>query len=70
MGLSNTTIEKLSEALTEEAVNYLVQDDRYVDFLHEVIPDFIKETLGELDEDLKYNLAMCIMDRISFRSYC
>jgi hypothetical protein len=70
MGLSNTTIQKLSNALTEEAVSYIFQDERYVNFMQEILPEFIEETLGKIDEDLKYDLAMCIMDRISFRSYC
>lgn len=69
MGLSNTTIQNLSKALTEEVIHYILEDERYVDFLQEIIPEFIETKLGNLDEDLKYNLSVCIMDRISFSSY-
>jgi hypothetical protein len=35
--------------------------------MHEVVPDALKDKLGEIDEDLKFELAMCIMDRISLK---
>jgi hypothetical protein len=67
MALSNNTIQKLSDALTPEVVSYIMEDERWVDFLHEIIPDAIHDILGDVDDDLKYELAIVIMDKISFK---
>jgi hypothetical protein len=67
MSLSNSTIKNLSSALILEIVNYIMLDERYVEFLMEVIPDAIVEKLGNIDEDLKMELSMCITDRLYFK---
>ncbi len=67
MALSNNTVQKLSDALTPEVIDYIFNDERWVDFLHEIIPDAVQDKLGDIDEDLKYELAICIMDKISFK---
>jgi hypothetical protein len=67
MPLSNKTIQNLSSALLPEVVDYIMEDERWVDFLHEIIPDAIEEKLGNVDENLKFVLGMCIMDKISFK---
>jgi len=67
MPLSNKTIQNLSSALLPEVVDYIMEDERWVDFLHEIIPDAVQDKLGDVDEDLKYELSLCIMDKISFK---
>lgn len=67
MPLSNNTIQNLSNALAPEVIDYIFEDERWVDFLHEIIPDAIEDKLGNVDENLKFELAMCIMDKISFK---
>lgn len=64
MALSNSTINKLSSALTPEVIESIQQDDRYVEFMMEIIPEIVIEKLGTQDIDLVTELAMCIMDRI------
>lgn len=64
MPLSTKTIQNLSKALAPEVVDYIFGDERWVDFLHEIIPDAIDSTIGGIDEDLKFELALCIMDKI------
>lgn len=67
MALSNQTFSKLASALTPEVIDYIYQDDRWCDFMQEIIPDALDDKLGPIDENLKYELAMCIMDRICFK---
>jgi hypothetical protein len=64
MALSNQTISKLSDALVSEVIDYIYEDGRWCEFMHEVIPDAIVSKLGAVDEDLRFELALCIMDRI------
>jgi len=40
---------------------------RNATILHEIVPDALKDKLGEVDESLQFDLAMCIMDRITLK---
>jgi hypothetical protein len=64
MALSNSTVSKLADALVPEVIDYIYEDERWCEFLHEVVPDAIQTKLGAVDEDLRFELALCIMDRI------
>jgi hypothetical protein len=68
MPLSNQTISKLADTLTPEVISYIFEDERWCDFLHEIIPDAVQDKLGDVDEDLKYELSLCIMDKIILKS--
>lgn len=67
MALSDQTINNLASALTSEVIDYIAQDERWCDFMQEIITDALDDKLGPIDENLKYELAMCIMDRICFK---
>ncbi len=62
--LSDKTFQKLAEALTSEIIEYIEQDSRYVDFMQEIIPDALEYKMGEIEQDLKYDLSLVIMDKI------
>lgn len=67
MALSNQTISNLASALVPEVIDYIYEDERWCEFLHEIVPDALKDKLGEVDENLQFDLAMCIMDRITLK---
>jgi hypothetical protein len=67
MALSNQTISNLASALVPEVIDYIYEDQRWCEFMHEVVPDALQNKLGEIDEDLKFDLALCIMDRIGLK---
>jgi hypothetical protein len=67
MPLSISTVQNLSTALAPEVADYIFQDERWVDFMQEIIPDAVKEKLGQIDDDVLFELSLCIMDRISLR---
>jgi hypothetical protein len=64
MALSEKTISKLSDALVPEVIDYIYEDTRWVEFLHEIVPDAVTSKIGGLDEELLFELSMVIMDRI------
>jgi hypothetical protein len=68
MSLSNRTVQSLSDALTPEVVDYIYQDERWVTFLHEIVPDAIISTLGQVDDEVLFDLSMCVMDSLAVRS--
>lgn len=63
MGLSTKTYDKLASALKEDVISYIQRDERYVEFMIGIIPDAIKENLGEVDENVLGELSFCIMDK-------
>jgi hypothetical protein len=65
MPLSNKSFAQISSALTPDVIKYIEQDERYVTFMQEVIPDAIQELLGDVEDDLKFELAMSIFDKIT-----
>ena len=67
MALSSKTISNLADALVPEVIDYIYLDERWCEFMQEVVPDALKDKLGEIDEDLQFDLAMCIMDRICLK---
>jgi hypothetical protein len=68
MALSDQTVSKLADALVPEVIDYIYEDERWCEFLHEVVPDAVQTNLGAVDEDLRFELALCIMDRLILKS--
>ena len=68
MTLSNKTFQKLADALAPEVVDYIFADERWVELMHEIIPDAVKDKLGDVDENILLELSLCIMDRIVVKS--
>lgn len=67
MTLSNETKNKLADALVPEVIRYLETNDNYVDVMqNQLIPEAISNALGEVDEDLKFELSLMIFDSIYF----
>lgn len=64
MALSNQTISKLADALKPEVIDYIYEDVRWTTFLHEIVPDAIQTKLGPVDDEVLFDLSMCVMDRI------
>jgi hypothetical protein len=67
MTLSNKAIQSLAEVLAPEVIDYIHEDERYAEFLMEIIPDAIQDKLGPISEELMNELPMCVMNRIAFR---
>ena len=65
MALSNQTLQNLANALKPEVLNYIQEDERYVEFMMELIPDAIMFQLGTVKNDVLMDLSMIIMDKIS-----
>jgi hypothetical protein len=69
MTLSNQTTRKLGIVLTSEVIEYIYQDERWIDFMHEIIPDAISEKMGNIDNNLLFELGMIVMENIQLKAY-
>lgn len=64
MALSNSTIRNLSTALTPDIIDDIFQDERYIELMMELIPEFVAKSLQSEDYDLVTEIAVCVMDNI------
>jgi hypothetical protein len=68
MALSNSTVKNLSIALTPEVINAIYSDERWMDFMMEMVPEIVIEKLGTEDYDLVAELACAIQENIILKS--
>lgn len=68
MALSQKTFNNLANTLAPEVIEYILEDEKWINFLSEIIPEALKEKLGELDLELEMELVMAIADRIVMKS--
>ena len=64
MALSDSTVHKLADVLTPEIIQFIYKDERWIEFMMEMIPEFLGNQFGEMDEELMVDLSQCIMERI------
>lgn len=69
MALSNSTIKNLSIALTSDVIDDIFQDERYVELMMELIPEFVSKNLQSEDINLITEISVCIMDNIVLKPY-
>lgn len=67
MTLSTTTISQIADALKPEVIEYIYSDEKYAEFMQEMIICAIDAKMGEMDDDLLYDLGMLIFDRIELK---
>lgn len=64
MALSDSTIQRLAEALCDDVASYITEDERFFDLMVELIPDAISDKLGNVDCQVAAELSMCISERL------
>jgi len=64
MALSDKTIQSLAIVLTQEVIEYIYADERWIDFMIEMTSDAIKEKLGTDDMNLITELGQCVIENI------
>ena len=67
MTLSPKTISKIADALKPEVIDYIYASDKYAEFMQDAITDAIDVKMGEMDDELLYDLGMLIFDRIELK---
>ena len=67
MTLSTTTTSKIADALKSEVIDYIYAHEKYAEFMQEMIVDAISAKMGDMDEDLMFDLGMLMFDRIELK---
>jgi hypothetical protein len=68
MTLSTKAIRTLAEAITPRVIDYIFSSEQWTTFCHDIVPEAIDAELGEMDDDLYFELALCVMDRIMLKA--
>jgi hypothetical protein len=64
MALSQNTIIKLSEALSKDVADYIMDQPEFFDLMVQLIPDAIQSKLGNVDDMVAAELSICISERL------
>ena len=67
MQLSHESVSKIADALKPAIIEYLIADDRVTQALQDGVADGIREVMGDMDDDLFFEIGMLVFDRIEFK---
>ena len=67
MNLSTQSVSKIADALKPALVDYISMDERFIECLQTVIIEGIRDTMGDMDEDLLFEIGMLLFDRIELK---
>lgn len=64
MPLSRDSYQNLSAALAQEVADYIGEDDEWREFLLKIVPKAIRHHLGDVNENVLFELTQEIAQRI------
>jgi hypothetical protein len=67
--LSDKAIKILADHIAPGVIEEIAMSDAFIEFLHQQIPDLIDKRLGECDDDLFFDLGLCVMDKVRLTVY-
>ena len=67
MSLSFHTISQIADALKPEVIDYIYAHEKYAEVMQDLIIEAISAKMGEMDEDLTFDLGMFMFDRIELK---
>jgi len=67
MALSAKCVSRMADALKEEIIEHIYMSEKYSDLMHDLVADALYSKLGIIDEDLRFELGMCIIDRLELK---
>ena len=67
MKLSHSSVTKIADAIKPAIIEYLIADDRVTQALQDGVAEGIREVMGDMDDDLFFEIGMLVFDRIEFK---
>lgn len=67
MKLSNSSITKIADALKPAIIDYIYGDECFTEYMQTAVVEGIKDAMGDMDEDLLFEIGMLIFDRIELK---
>lgn len=67
MYLSTQSVSKIADALKPAVLEYIYSDEAFTEYMQTAVTKAIRDTMGDMDEDLLFELGMLIFDRIELK---
>ena len=67
MALSAKCVSQMADALKEEIIEHIYMSEQYNMVMHDLVGEALYSKLGMVDEDLRFELGMCIIDRLELK---
>jgi hypothetical protein len=67
MKLSHTSVSKIADALKPAIIEYLISDDAVTQALQDGVAEGIRTIMGDMDDDLFFEIGMLVFDRIELK---
>ena len=67
MQLSHSSVSKIADALKPAIIEYLINDENVTQALQDGVADGIRSVMGDMDEDLFFEIGMLVFDRIEIK---
>ena len=66
--LNHKTLTLLANTLAPKVAEKILLSEEFIECLMEMIPGIVDKELGEMDEDLHFDLSMMVMDRLTLKA--
>ena len=67
MSLSNKTVSNIADVLKKEVINHIYENESYASMMQQLVCEALDATMGEMDDDLYFDLAMVLFDSIELK---
>jgi hypothetical protein len=67
MPLSNKTVSNIANALKSEVIDHIYANETYASMMQQLVCEALDATMGEMDDDLYFDLAMVLFDSIELK---
>ena len=67
MKLSVQSVSKIADALKPVVIDHICEDEEFTEYMHGAVIEGIKSVMGNMDDDLLFEIAMLVFDRIEFK---
>jgi hypothetical protein len=67
MPLSESTVSRIVDALKDDIIEHIYTNEKYNEVMRRCIEEALDAKMGEMDEDLYFDLGMCLYERIELK---
>jgi hypothetical protein len=68
MALSTKALNLLANGLAPKIAEELYSSEAFMEFMHNQVPAIIDSEIGEMDDDLMFDLSLLVMERIILKA--
>jgi hypothetical protein len=65
--LSTQSVTKIADALKPAVINYIYEDEGFTEYMQTAVIEGIRSVMGDMDEDLLFEIGMLVFDRIELK---